>query len=92
MVAGWISDFVRQWRGETRPFLLQLGHLCFQLLEKGSLLHALAAEYGKTSVAQWWGGQGKLAQRLLDALRYYLLPTDPAGAAPCRVSIVVDTS
>ena len=73
-------------------FLLQLGHLFFQLLEKGSLLRALAAEYGKTSVAQLWGGQEKLAQRLLDALRYYLLPIASAQSPPCRVSFVPDTS
>ena len=32
--------------------LLQLGHLFFQLLEKGSLLRALAAQYAKTTVAR----------------------------------------
>ena len=73
-------------------FLLQLGHLFFQLLEKGSLLRALAAEYGKPTVARLWGGQEKLAQRLLDALRYYLLPTDSAQPSRCRVSFVPDTS
>jgi len=61
-------------------------------LEKGSRLRALAAEYRKASVAQLWGGQEKLAQRLLDALRYYLLPANPADAARCRVSFAPDTS
>jgi len=71
--------------------LLQLGHLLFQLLEKGSLLRALANDYAKTSVAGLWGGQDKLAQRLLEALRYFPLPdltTDP----PCRISFLFDTS
>ena len=73
-------------------YLLQLGHLFFQLLEKGSLLRALAIEYGKTTVVQVWGGQEKLAQRLLDALRYYLLPTESAQTSSCRVSFGLDTS
>jgi hypothetical protein len=73
-------------------FLLQLGHLCFQLLEKGSLLRALAAEYGKTSVAQLWGSLEQLAQRLLDALRYFLLPIESAQSPPCCVGFVPDTS
>ena len=71
--------------------LLQRGHLFFQLLEKGSLLRALTAEYAKTSVAQLWGGQDKLAQRLLEALRYFLLP-DPATQPACRISLITDTS
>lgn len=85
--------YSRDWnKAKAYYFLLQLGHLCFQLLEKGSLLRALAAEYGKASAAQLWGGQEKLAQRLLDALRYYLLPADPAAAPRCRVRFVTDTS
>lgn len=72
--------------------LLQLGHLFFQLVAKGSLLRALAAEYGKPTVAHLWGGQEKLAQRLLDALRYYLLASGPGPTARCRVSFVPDTS
>ena len=61
-------------------------------MEKGSRLRALAGEYGKTTVAQLWGGQEKLAQRLLDALRYYLLPAESAQTAPCRISFLPDTS
>lgn len=71
--------------------LLQLGHLFFQLLEKGSLLRALALAYAKTTVARLWGGQDKLAQRLLEALRYFLWP-DPATQPPCRISLITDTS
>jgi hypothetical protein len=52
----------------------------------------LAAEYGKASVAQLGGGQEKLAQRLLEALRDSLLPADPADAASGRVRFVPDTS
>jgi len=65
--------------------------LFFQLLEKGSLLRALALAYAKTNVARLWGGQDKLAQRLLEALRYFLLP-DAATEPPCRISFVGDTS
>jgi hypothetical protein len=71
--------------------LLQVGHLFFQLLEKGSLLRALAVEYAKTTAAQLWGGQEKLAQRLLEALRYFLLP-NPSTDTPCRISFLNDTS
>ena len=71
--------------------LLQLGHLFFQLLEKGSLLHALAVEYAKTTTAQLWGGQEKLAQRLLEALRYFLLPNQSTDT-PCRISFLTDSS
>ena len=71
--------------------LLQLGHLFFQLLEKGSLLRTLALAYAKTSAARLWGGQDKLAQRLLEALRYFRLP-DAATQPPCRISFVADTS
>jgi len=37
------------------------------------------------------GGQDKLAQRLLEALRYFLLP-EAATEPPCRISFVGDTS
>lgn len=70
---------------------MQLGHLFFQLLEKGSLLRALALAYAKTNVARLWGGQDNLAQRLLGALRYCLLP-DAANQPRCRISLAADTS
>jgi hypothetical protein len=59
---------------------------------KGSLLRALAAEYGKPTAAHLWGGQEELAQRRLDALRHYFLASAPGPASRCRVSFVSDTS
>ena len=89
----WAHAYSLDWtKAKAYYFLLQLGPLFFQLLEKGSLLRAWAAAYGKTTVAQVWGGQEKLAQRLLDALRYYLLPIASAQFPSCRVSFVPDTS
>lgn len=52
-------------------YLLQVGYLLFQLLHRGSLLRALANEYGKATVAALWGSAEKLAQRLLESLRYF---------------------
>ena len=85
------ADSLEWTKAKASYLLLQLGHLFFQLLEKGSLLRALALAYAKTSVARLWGGQDKLAPRLLEALRYFRRPdavTEPA----CRISLVADTS
>jgi hypothetical protein len=74
-------------------YLLQVGYLLFQLLEKGSLLLALAKEYGKKTVVALWGSQENLAQRLLESLRYCLW-ADPGGepAAASRVRISFSSS
>jgi hypothetical protein len=70
-------------------YLLQVGDLLFQLLEKGSLLRALAKEYGKETILALWGSQENLAQRLLESLRYFLWPPeafDPVAASRLRIS------
>lgn len=70
-------------------YLLQVGYLIFQLLEKGSLLRALAKEYHKATVLALWGSQENLAQRLLESLRYFLWPPetfDPVAARRLRIS------
>jgi len=68
-------------------YLLQVGYLLFQLLEKGSLLRELAKEYGKGSALALWGSQEKLAQRLLESLRYCLWPKEDQTAPASRVRI-----
>ncbi len=65
--------------------LLQLGPLFFPWLEPGRLLHALALACAQTSAARRWGGQDKPAQRLREALRYFL-PPEAATEPPCRIS------
>jgi hypothetical protein len=71
-------------------YLLQVGYLLFQLLQKGSLLQALAKEYGQPTALALWGGQEKLAQRLLESLRYclWLDPAqEPEAAQRLRISL-----
>jgi hypothetical protein len=52
-------------------FLLQIGHLLLQLVEKGSLLRHLAAEQGKRTAVALFGSLKNIAQRLLESLRYW---------------------
>jgi hypothetical protein len=76
-------------KAQAYYYLLQVGHLLFLLLEKGSLLRTVAQEYGETTASALWGSQGNIAQRLLESLRYFLwLPEafDPEAARHCRVS------
>ena len=71
-------------------YLLQIGHALYQLIEKGSLLRALAQEYGKKTTVQLFGSQEEIAQRLLDVLRYFTLPDelfDPDLAPRYRISL-----
>ena len=55
--------------------LLQIAFILVQLLERGSLLRRLASEAGKT-VGQLFGGLKKIAQRLLEGLRYLAWPEE----------------
>lgn len=69
-------------------YLVQVGYLLFQLLERGSLLQALAKEYGNQTALALWGSQENLAQRLLESLRYFLWPPeafDPVAASSLRI-------
>jgi hypothetical protein len=71
-------------------YLLQLGHLLMQLLHHNSLHLALAKQYGRKSVRTLWGALKKIPQRLLEALRYYLLPEpdfDAQAAKACHISL-----
>ena len=53
-------------------YLLQIAHMIQQLVEAGSLLRNLAAEFGRTPM-QLFGSLKNLARRMLDAFRYMVL-------------------
>jgi hypothetical protein len=50
-------------------YLLQIAHIILQILEVGSLLRDVAAEFGRTPM-QLFGSLKNLARRLLEAFRY----------------------
>lgn len=83
--------FSQNWdHAKAYYYLLQLGHLLMQLLHHNSLHRALAKQYGHSSVLALWGALKKIPQRLLEALRYYLLPQsdfDVRAAARCHISL-----
>jgi hypothetical protein len=73
-------------------FLLQIAHMILQVLEAGSLLRRLAAEYERTP-SQLFGSLKNLARRLLECFRYFALPDqafDPKHAV--RIQIRLDSS
>jgi hypothetical protein len=73
-------------------YLLQIAHIISQVMEAGSLLRDLAAEFGKTP-GQLFGSLKNLARRLLEAFRYIALSDqafDPRHAA--SIQIRFDTS
>jgi hypothetical protein len=71
-------------------FLLQIAHLILQLVEHGSLLRRAAAPYGRT-VRGLYGSVRNLAARLLDCLRYRLIPAEAFVPNP-RIQIRLDSS
>jgi len=83
--------FSQNWdQAKAYYYLLQLGHLLLQLLHHNSLHRALAKEYGHQSVRALWGALKKIPQRLLEALRYYLLSetdSDLRAAARCHIAL-----
>jgi hypothetical protein len=83
--------FSQNWdHAKAYYYLLQIGHLLLQLLHCNSLHLALAKEYGRKSVLALWGALKKIPQRLLEALRYFLLlevDFDVKAAARCHVSL-----
>ena len=83
--------FSQNWdHAKAYYYLLQLGHLLMQLLHHSSLHRALAKQYGHASVLALWGALKKIPQRLLEALRYYLLAEpdfDVGAAARCHISL-----
>jgi hypothetical protein len=83
--------FSQNWdHAKAYYYLLQLGHLLMQLLHHNSLHRALAKHYGHNSVLALWGALKKIPQRLLEALRYYLLAQadfDVRAAAGCHIGL-----
>ncbi len=70
-------------------YLLQIAHMIQQLVEAGSLLRNLAAEFGRTPM-QLFGSLKNLARRLLDAFRYMVLNDqafDPLRAASIQIRL-----
>ena len=70
-------------------YLLQIAHMIQQLLEAGSLLRNLAAEFGRTPM-QLFGSLKNLARRMLDAFRYMVLNDqafDPLRAASIQIRL-----
>ena len=73
-------------------YLLQIGHLILQLLEKGSLLRQLAAEQGKTPL-QLFGSLKNMARRLLESLRNLSWPEACfSEAAAQTIQVRLDSS
>jgi hypothetical protein len=73
-------------------YLLQIGFIITQLLERGSLLRQMAAEGGRTPL-QLFGSLKNLARRLLEAVRWLELPAESFDAATAkRLKIRRDTS
>src|SRR5271166_730025 len=73
-------------------YLLQIAHIMLQVVEVGSLLRDLAAEFGRTPM-QLFGSLKNLARRMLEAFRYIALSDqafDPLHAA--SIQIRFDTS
>jgi hypothetical protein len=61
--------------------LLQLAHLLLQLLEKGSLLRALAQQAGKRSALALWGSLKNMAESLVESLRNLDWPAEVFAAS-----------
>jgi hypothetical protein len=73
-------------------YLLQIAHLMLQLLEKGSLLQQLAAEWGKTPLGLF-GSLKNMAKRLLESVRNLAWPEEAFSAAAAKnIQIRLDSS
>jgi hypothetical protein len=73
-------------------YLLQIAFIIMQVLERGSLLRQLAAEHGRTTI-QLFGSLKNIARRMLEAVRYLVLPEDCFDADVAgRLKIRFDTS
>ena len=72
-------------------YLLQIAFVITQLLERGSLLRQLAAECGQTPL-QLFGSLKNITRRLLDAVRWQVLPSECFDAEVAnRLKIRFDT-
>jgi hypothetical protein len=70
--------------------LLQMAHILLQLLEKGSLLRALARQCGKRSVVALLGSLKNIAVFLVESLRYLVWPAEVFVAS--KIQIRLDSS
>jgi hypothetical protein len=70
--------------------LLQVAHVMLQLLEKGSLLRALAAQAGKKSAVALLGSLKNIAESLVESLRNLWWPEEAFGQE--RIQIRLDSS
>jgi hypothetical protein len=78
-------------RKSSKPYyyLLQITHMILQLVEIGSLLRNLAAEFRRTPF-QLFGSLKNLARRLLNAFRWMILNDqafDPLRAASIQIRL-----
>jgi hypothetical protein len=64
--------------------LLQIAHVLIQLVERGSLLWDLAAQWGKTPV-QLFGSQKNVGRRLLEGMRYAEIPEQSDKVGQIRI-------
>jgi hypothetical protein len=71
--------------------LLQVAHILMQLVEKGSLLRALAEQAGKRSACGLLGGLRNIAECLVESLRNLVWPAEVFGAAG-QIQIRLDSS
>jgi hypothetical protein len=70
-------------------YLLQIAHMIIQIVEAGSLLRDLAAEFGRTP-GKLFGSLKNIARRLLEAFRYLALSDeafDPLRAASIQIRL-----
>jgi hypothetical protein len=70
---------------------LQIAHLLFLLVEKGSLLRRLTAEWGK-KVLGWFGSRQNIGKRLLESLRTWAWPEESFAPANGTIRIGLDSS
>jgi hypothetical protein len=71
--------------------LLQMAHILLQLLEKGSLLRALARQCGKRSAVALWGSLKNIAEFLVESLRNLVWPEEVFWPTN-RIQIRLDSS
>lgn len=75
----------------TYYLLLQIAHILLQLLEKGSLLRALARQAGKRSAVALFGSLKNIANNFVESLRNLAWPEEVFGPAG-RIQIRLDSS
>ena len=73
--------------------LMQIAHLLWQLMEKGSLLRQLAQQAGQSTAVKLFGSLKNMAYRLLESLRNLRWPNEVFdGELARKIQIRLDTS